>query len=157
MKPIFIDWVWEGLLVIVLVYISAIVLESAIAWIVRKKVPFQLGIVALGAIYTAITWTFYYNHATPLSAVLPWFGLVVLGGIFNTKAMVKFWKPLVEFSILFIIFAAFYSVLVADRRLPVVVTGNGDVWSYAKFAHLALNQPVGNNIFHLDLLKTQHC
>lgn len=155
MKSIFIDWVWEGLLVIVLVYISAIVLQSALALIVRKKVPFQLGIVALGAIYTAITWTFYYNHATPLSAVLPWFGLVVLGGIFNTKAMVKFWKPLVEFSILFIIFAAFYSVLVADRRLPVVVTGNGDVWSYAKFAHLALNQPVGNNIVNLDLLKTQ--
>jgi len=155
MKPILVDWVWEGLLVIVLVYISAIVMQSAMALIVRKKVPFQLGVVALGAIYTAITWAFYYNHATPLSAVLPWFGLVVLGGIFNAKAIIGSWKPVVEFAILFIIFAAFYSVLVADRRLPAVITGNGDIWSYAKFAHLALHQPGGNNIVNCDLLKTQ--
>lgn len=168
MKPIFIDWVWEGLLIIVLVYVSAIVLQSALAWIVRKKVPLQLGVVAAGAMYTAITWTFYYNHATPLSLVFPWFGLVILGGmglklaiyvqgrkdILNAKPIVDFLKPVIEFSVLFIIFAALYAVLVADRRLPVVITGNGDIWSYAKFSHLALNQPMGNNILNLDLLKT---
>lgn len=167
MKPILIDWVWEGLLVILLVYFSAIVLRSALVSIVRKRLPLQLGIVAVCAIYTAITWAFYYNYATPLSAVLPWIGLTVLGGmglelgihaqgekgIFTANTIVDFLKPVVEFSILFIIFSALYSVLVADRRLPVVGTPNNDIWSYAKFSHLVLNQPVGNNIVNFDLLK----
>lgn len=168
MKPILIDWVWEGFLVILLVYLSAIVLRSALASIVRKKVPLQLGIIVACAIYTAVTWPFYYNYTTPLSVVLPWIGLVVLGGIglrlvihvqdekdiLNTNEIVGFLKPVVEFFILFISLAALYSVLVADRRLPVVITGNNDIWAYAKFSHLALNQPVGNNILNFDLLKT---
>ena len=168
MKPILIDWVWEGLLVILLVYFSAIILESVLASIVRKKMPLHLGIVAACAIYTAITWAFYYNYATPLSAVLPWVGLVVLGGmglklvahgqakkgIFNAHAIVDFFKPIVGFFILFIIFAALYSALLADRRLPVVISGNNDIWACAKFTHLALNQPIGNNFVNLDLLKS---
>ena len=167
MKPILIDWLWDGIWVILLGYLSAVVLGEGLAAIFRKKMPLQLGIVATCATYTAITWAFYYNHATPLSAVLPWFGLVVLGGmglklvahgqsekgIFTANAIVDFLKPVVAFSILFIILAALYSVLVADSRLPIISTGNNDIWSYSKFAKMTLSQPTGNNIVNFDLLR----
>jgi len=166
-NPILIDWIWEGLLVILLAYFSAIGLRSGIASILKKEVPVQLGILAACAIYTAVTWAFYYNYTTPLSTVFPWLGFVVLGGIglnfftfvqgkksiLTMNTIVVFIKPLVEFVILFLIFIVLYSLLVADRRLPMVISGNNDIWSYAKFTHLALDQPMGNNIVNLNLLK----
>lgn len=168
MKPLLLDWVWEGFLVILAVYLSAVVLRSAFASIIRKKVPLQLGLAAVCAIYTAVTWTFYYNYTTPLSTVLPWLGLVFLGGmgltlvihgqgernVLNVNVIVDSLKPVAEFFVLFVILAALYAVLVPDRRLPVVIVGNNDIWAYAKFSHLALNQPMGNNIVNFDMLKT---
>ena len=170
MKLILINWIGEGLLVILSVYLLAIMLRSALSALARKKLPFTLAIAGVFTIYTAITWVFYYNYATPLSAVFSWFGSGVLvmilifmllvhsesnQGKLNIGQIVRFLKPAAEFFILFVILAALYSVLIVDKRLPIVIYGNNDVWGYGKFTHLALNQPSGNNVVDIDLLKNR--
>lgn len=169
MKTILFDWVCEGLLAILLVYLSAIELEFVFTSTVKKRLTLQLSIVTVCAIYTAITWTFYSYYTMPLGNILPWIGLIILSGmglklasywqneknIFTADVVADFLSPIAGFFIFFIILAALYSVLVADRRLPVAITENNDIWAYAKFTHLVLGQPIGNNIVGTDLLKTR--
>ena len=165
MKILCLQWILGGCFFLMVIYAAAISLTSALRIIFSQKIPLSLGIIIIGVIYTAVTWHCYFNSHIPLTIVIPWMELIVVIGVslhlliilirrdFGVAHddIIQFAQASVVFLSIFIILTITYSLFVVSSQLPVFISGH-DVWNYSKYANLALNQPVSNNILNYDLV-----
>jgi hypothetical protein len=132
----------------------------------KKKASFQLVLLGLISVYTAVSWAFSQIFQRPLYQLFPWMALVTFaslallvakilpngGGLPRPNQDKTNFRPVVEICIFFLIIAFLFSLFIVDVNLPVLWSGNNDIWAYSKFSNALLNQPVGNNIVGYNLM-----
>lgn len=167
MSILWVSWSFDTVIIILLLSLAVSVVSFISRVIFRIKIPMDLAAVLLIAIYIMITWACFYQFHISLTQVLPWMawllavGLLVQLGVmvvqrgsgFAPEEWHRWFKGAISFFLFTVFLIALYSWFIADNRMPIAVEINNDIWVYSKYAHIALSQPLGNNVVGLDYFQ----
>lgn len=168
MNSLWLSWIFDSMLIVLILSLSASVVSFSARTILRVTMPLDLAVVVLLAVYTCIAWACFYHYHIPLSQLLRYLGWgLVIGllsqliinvlqkkSVFDTGEWLQWLKAAFSFWLFTVFLSILYFWFIQDTSLPVAVEINNDVWVYSKYAHIALLQPIGNNIIGFDYFKT---